>query len=95
MNHFLQVDDEIIKQSSHIAAKLNKLMNDYFCAKDEKQYLMVKKAVINFRFGTYKTNTIIQAFELFQVKDNAISKNIKNDFLMWMEESNNHARPNN
>ena len=87
MKNFLQIDDAVVAQKGHTAAKLNDLMNLYDNATTRKQYDTVKSRVIAFRFGTYATNTIREAFELFSVKDSAAIKNIKDDFISWLNEA--------
>ena len=87
MKNFLQVDDAVVAQKGHTAAKLNDLMSLYDNATTEKQYNTVKARVIAFRFGTYSTNTIREAFDLFPVKDNSVTKSIKDDFISWLNEA--------
>ena len=87
MKNFLQVDDAVVVQKGHAAAKLNDLMNLYDNATTTKQYNAVKELVLAFRFGTYFTNTIKEAFELFSVKNNATAINIKSDFLNWLKQA--------
>ena len=93
MKNFLQVDDAVVAQKGHTAAKLNELMNLYYNATTKRQYDTIKARVIAFRFGTYSTNTIREAFELFPIKENVIIKSIKDDFINWFNkagsESNN------
>jgi hypothetical protein len=89
MKNFLQVDDAVVAQKGHTAAKLNDLMSLYDNAITKKQYDTVKARVIAFRFGTYSTNTIREAFELFPIKDNAVIKNIKDDFINWLNQAEN------
>lgn len=87
MQNFLQAEDAVVTQKGHTAAKLNDLMNLYNNATTTKQYNTVRARVIAFRFGTYSTNTIQEAFELFQIKDNAIAKGIKDDFINWLNQA--------
>lgn len=92
MKNFLQVEDAVVAQKGHTAAKLNDLMNLYDNATTEKQYNTVKARVIAFRFGTYSTNTIREAFELFPVKDNSVTKSVKDDFINWLKEAERELR---
>lgn len=92
MKNFLQVDDAVVAQKGHTAAKLNDLMNLYDNATIKRQYDAVKARVIAFRFGTYSTNTIREAFELFQIKDSAVIKSIKDDFINWLKEAERELR---
>lgn len=87
MKNFLQVDDAVVVQKGHTAAKLNDLMNLYDNATTTKQYNAVKELVLAFRFGTYFTNTIREAFELFPIKNNAVTKSIKDDFINWLNQA--------
>ncbi len=87
MKNFLQAEDAVVTQKGHTAAKLNDLMNLYDNAATTKQYDTVKARVLAFRFGTYSTNTIREAFELFPIKDNAIAKCIKDDFINWLHQA--------
>ena len=87
MISFLQIDNAVIAQKGHTAAKLNDLMSLYMAAKTEKQYNAVKARVIAFRFGTYSTNTIREAFELFPIKDSAVFQMIKEDFMRWLKQA--------
>lgn len=84
MKNFLRVDDAVVAQKGHTAAKLNDLMNLYDNATTTNQYNIVKARVLAFRFGTYSTNTIREAFDLFPIKDNTIAKSIKDDFINWL-----------
>lgn len=87
MKNFLQIDNAVVAQKGHTAAKLNDLMSLYYNATTKRQYDVVKARVIAFRFGTYSTNTIREAFELFPIKDNAIAKSIKDDFINWFNQA--------
>ena len=87
MKNFLQVDDAVVVQKGHTAAKLNDLMNLYDNATTKRQYDTIKARVIAFRFGTYSTNTIRDAFEMFPIKENVIAKSIKDDFINWFNQA--------
>lgn len=84
--NFLQVEDAVVAQKSHAAAKLNKLMNDFNSVKNEQQHETMKKIIQSARFGTYQNKTVADLFEVFQVKDSWIAKQIKADFLRFMKE---------
>lgn len=87
MKNFLQVDDAVVAQKGHTAAKLNNLMNLYAKVMTQKQSDAIKAKVLAFRFGTYSTNTIREAFELFPVKDHYTPTEIKQCFLSWLNQA--------
>lgn len=92
MKNFLQADDAVVAQKGHTAHKLNQLINLYFNASTDKQVETVRARVVAFRFGTYETGTIRDAFAMFPIKDCLIIQNIKEDFLGWLRKAEEDAR---
>ena len=87
MKNFLQAEDAVVAQKGHTTYKLNELINLYLNATTDKQVEAVKARVVAFRFGTYETGTIRDAFAMFPIKDCLIIQNIKEDFLNWLKKS--------